>query len=238
MRVLVSELFSELCQEALYVTNGSYVSRPTLSYPPLILIGCVDEEGDSDGMAPSAEVESVKKATVTHCTPKSGYDTCYEIDNQDLEYWQTTLPDPDWRTIEPSSEPGIDVEVTVETEDLNAGVIPTASGQGHYNDWDDYQSALDSLLGVDTDQYDVALRVKGPTLKLDDSQEPTAATTGVFRFDALSNEDGEIYIDGQDKTSVLMEDGFGNDHKITYDDGSGSSTVNAGDPNNDGGAST
>lgn len=99
--------------------------------------------------------------------------------------------------------------MTIDTLELNAGVIPTYPGQGDYSSWSEYQSALAQLIGVDYTNYDVIVEIEGITMKVDDNDNPVAygdnpGSSSKFFHDALSDEDGRIYVDNQDVTGDLL----------------------------------
>ena len=204
-----------------------YVERD----PPLVLLavtllfasGSVAcGEPDSEEGSAVEETETVQQAVST-CTPRSGFDTCYETSWDGLEYWQDTLPDPDWREVEPSSAPDVDYEVRIVVKDLNAGVIPTRSGQGEYNSWGDYYRTMENLVGVDVTEYTVSVAVEGVPMKVDKSNYPVPfqddpGSTGEFLHDALTDEDGRIYIDNVDKTDDLIPEEALQHYEVLVDD--------------------
>jgi hypothetical protein len=142
-------------------------------------------------------------------------DDCLKVNTGDALTWQETVSegDPEWRTIT-STDDGTPV-VEIDSIALNAGVIPTADGQGQYASETDFEEAMQDLLGVSLNQK-ILYRQSGTTAKLSaDRQSLSGNSTGDFFFDALSDENGEIYIDGQkvagadnypDRTSLPVDD--------------------------------
>ena len=175
-----------------------------------VALGCGEEES-MDGE--TAETESVAQA-VTSCHPDPGYDYCHQFDMSNLEYWQHTLPDPDWRTVEPVGTDGIDYRVTIDAFELNGGLVPTAQGQGEYSSWQEYADTKNQLLGVDVTSNVVSVVIEHPTVKLDDNGEPTVDTTGIFTVEALSDENGEIWVDNQNVTADLYSERERHNHSI------------------------
>ena len=161
----------------------------------------------------SQEVETLQQANTTPCTPASGYDSCWEVDSSQVETWQSTLPNPDWRTVNSPSDPDIEYEVTIDAHELNGGIVPTASGQGHYAHLKDFLITRADLLGVPVGALEdhITIEIDGPSMKLDDNNVLTDDATGIFVFDALSDENGQIYIDNQNVTDDLIPQGIGHD---------------------------
>lgn len=167
---------------------------------PLMLLACSDDEsGLSDDVATTAQ------AATSSCSPDPPYDTCHEVDLDQLTYWQDDLHDPDWRDVEPAHDPDVDFEVSIDAFELNGGVIPTQAGQGDYEDEDEFFKTVSSLLGVNVTSNVVVVDVQNSSVKYTTQQEPTGASTGDFLQDALTNDDGEIWIDHQDRTDDFID---------------------------------
>ncbi len=163
------------------------------------MIGC----GDSDSAIPTGSSATVTSTLVSSCTPQREFDTCVEIDLSEVETWQNTLPNPDWRTIETSPEPNADYNIFIDVRELNGGVIPTHPKQGVYENFQHYLDTYNGLIGVDVRNHNVTVHITGSTVKLGKDGGPTAST-GVFLYDALSTDRGEIIIDGVDRSRELI----------------------------------
>ncbi len=144
---------------------------------------------------------------VTDCQPTAPYNHCHEVDLTQVDYWQDTVHDPDWRTIDPSPHPDVDYRITIDVMELNGGVIPTATGQGHYHSFEDYIATKKALLGIDqlSDDDIIEVVIKGRTIKMNDSGGAVEATTGYIVHDALSDENGSIVIDNEDVTWDIID---------------------------------
>ena len=86
------------------------------------------------------------------------------------------------------------------------------------------------LLGIDTTQYSYLVVVYGTTLKMTTDGAPTEATSGVFLHDAITDEDGQIYIDGTNRTEAYINPDYRHEQtqKIEQIDGS-SETIESDD---------
>ena len=195
----------------------------------LVLVGCgQDDAGDDTDLA--SEVDSVEQSTVSDCQPEPGFDVCYSANTSQLDYWQSTLPDPDWRTVSSHDDPDIDYEVRITADALNAGIIPTAPGQGDYGDWAEFQAHLSDLIGVDVSEDSALLAVEGMSVKYNDQGEISSASTGAFIYDSLTNDDGQIIVDGEDETDEFVGQNMGYDrYRVIYDDGTSQSILEGDD---------
>lgn len=156
------------------------------------------EATDNDEPA-STHKSSLHTDRVEECEPDEGKDECWEINGEDLVTWQETveLNAADWRTIAKTSREEAPVEVVLEAQNLNAGFMPTAEGQGHYDSEEEFRNTLRLLLGVDPDTR-FQLVQHGSTTKVTADREAIAdGSTGNFVYDAMSDERGDIYIDGK-----------------------------------------
>ncbi len=194
----------------------------------LVFTGCGETESPPGDEESSAETATVSSALLSNCRPDHNYTTCLEIDLSKVEYWQDTLPNPGWRYVQPSSDPDLDYEVTVSLDKLNGGVIPTAPGQGVYDDFDDYYDAYSNLMGVDPRTDDFVVTVIGSTAKLGSDGGPITRTTGVFEYDALSDADGSIIIDGVSMTNEFIN--TDRIHHFTQEVDSGTSQYTVSEP--------
>lgn len=167
-------------------------------------VGCGDD-ATSALVEADQELASTSAALITPCTPDSDFTSCTEIDLSQTETWQDTLPNPDWRDVQPSSEPNIDYEIVIDVRELNDGVIPTALGQGEYTDDQDYLDTYSQLLGVNISKYTYSLTVIGTTVKQATDGGPVAKSTGVFVYDALTDEDRRLVIDNVDVTDDILQ---------------------------------
>ena len=193
-----------------------------VTHPPLLLalIACGDDVTQTT--EESEDIESIEQAATVPCQPDPGYDSCEETSIFQSDHWQSTLPDPDWRTISPTKDPDLDYVVEIDAHELNGGVIPTATGQGNYSSWTHFFQTIGDLIGVHVDLNRVGVIVDGATLKVDTNGQPVVGSTGHFIYDALSDEDGQIYIDNQNVTGQIVPHGSGHtDHVIQ----SGSNTT-------------
>lgn len=205
-----------------------YWSRTTIVFTACLFMACVVGCGDDEAEASdevTGDVDTVEQQTshVTPCHPDPPYDTCHEVDLDQLVYWQDDLQDPDWRDVAASSDPEIDYEVTIDAHQLNGGVIPTQRGQGHYINDNDYHQTLIDLLGVDPFANVVTVRVANSSVKFTRDEEPTNASTGDFIQDATTNDDGEIWIDGVDRTDDFVDPNRHHGY-VQQEDSSGSSS--------------
>lgn len=112
---------------------------------------------------------------VEECEPVDDFDTCHEVDLDQVEYWQDTLPDPDWRDIEESKHEGFDYDIYIDPLELNFGVVPTMDDQGYYDDEDHFNAVYSELVGVDIEQHDIAIFVAP-----DDTVNPNYSRRGLF----------------------------------------------------------
>ena len=83
-------------------------------------------------------------------------------------------------------------------------MIPTHPNQGHYTSEEELNQTYNELLGIDTTQYSYMVVVHGTTVKMTTDGGPTDATTGVFVYDTITDEDGQIYIDGENRTEDFI----------------------------------
>ena len=149
------------------------------------------------------EVETAQQAVTSPCNPDHAFQDCLEIDLDLVEHWQDTLPNPDWRTVTSNSDPDIDYDVLIDVNELNGGLIPTKAGQGEYSDWDEYAATKSDLLGVDYGSDRFNLFIVGSTQKAKEDGSP-APSYGFFLYDALSDEDGEVYVDNIPRASTIF----------------------------------
>ncbi len=176
-----------------------------LTFISLGLTAC----GDDDVPAPdgtASDIDAVKSMVVTPCTPDPDYNDCQEVDLDQVRHWTDTLHDPDgpaWRDVQPSSEDELDYEVTINVDKLSGGVISTTRSQGQYQSAKHFKTTISTLLGVDVTTDNFALIVHGSTIKQAEDGGP-APSYGVFLYDALSDEDGKIFIDGVEKNNDFI----------------------------------
>ena len=113
--------------------------------------------------------------------------------------WQETVGEGEtpWRTVSESERENVNVVVTFEPRKLNAGFIPTASGQGHYESEEDFGQTLEQLLGVDLNQSIEIVQTRATTKVTEDRQSFARGTTGDFVFDAMSDDEGNVFIAGE-----------------------------------------
>lgn len=168
----------------------------------LVVVGC----GNNDASFPSASEDNDIAASemITSCPPEAHYDDCTAIDLTQVEFWQNDLTDPNWRSVKPSHYMDVDYKIVIDATQLNGGVIPTHKGQGDYDDVDDYFDTKSALLGIDLPNDTYNLIVYGTTVKKDENGGPVEDSTGVFVYDALSDNDGSIVIDGNDETYQII----------------------------------
>ena len=159
---------------------------------------------------PTEAVGTVAQASGTQCLFTTDF-----IDAGNASLWQDTVANPGWRSIQAAKEPGVDFDIQIDADALNNGVIPTAPGQGHYKSEEDYLDTLSTLLGVDVQTTTFFLSVKGTTIK-SDGDYLLDTSTGVFIYDALSDEKGRIYIDGVDMTAQYINPDRFHDYDIDY----------------------
>lgn len=149
------------------------------------------------------DIDTASQTVTSPCTPARGYEDCLEIDLSQLEYWQDTLSDPDWRTVEPNPDPDIDYDVIIDVDQLNGGIIPTKYGQGYYKDWQDFYDTKSDLLGVDYKNDTFNLIIFGSTVK-EVNGGSTHRSYGFFPYDALSNRDGAVIVDGTNEAMNIF----------------------------------
>ena len=131
-------------------------------------------------------------------------DDCHGVRLSEADTWQSTLAngEPSWRTVT-ETENG-DPLVVVDTLELNAGLIPTAEGQGHYGSGEELLAAWQDLLSVPADTR-FEYRQVGTTAKINAERTGiSSSSTGDFVFDALSDANGEIFVDGENITAEMM----------------------------------
>jgi hypothetical protein len=106
---------------------------------------------------------------------------------------------------------------------LNDGLIPTAEGQGHYESEDEFVRTMEQeLLGMEEGESFILEVWGGSTAKLvQDRSAISEASTGNFLVDALTDEEGNIYIAGKLRDDVLFELDP-DDTEIVNEDGSSS----------------
>ena len=166
--------------------------------------GCAEEASDLD-TSPQA-LAATQSGAVDDCNPSGDFDTCYEIDLDEVEYWQDTMSDPAWRGVEEDPDGyDVDYKVTLRPMALNAGVIPTADGQGEYDSVEHYKLLRAEFLGLSSPDDSVLIKTIGNTVKQTADGGPTHGSSGVFVYDALTNSDGQIIIDGEDRTDEFID---------------------------------
>src|SRR5690554_6500473 len=79
-----------------------------------------------------------------------------------------------------------------------------------------YLDTLSDLLGVDVQSNSYFLSVVGSSLRTDASGLPLTSSTGVFVYDALSDDNGQIYIDGENVTKLLFNPERFHSYAIDY----------------------
>ncbi|TXD38559.1 hypothetical protein FRC98_06670 [Lujinxingia vulgaris] len=169
-------------------------------------------------------IGSVAQASESQCRTVSNL---IPLDN--LSNWQDNLKSPPWRTVKADGQPDVDYRVYIDVKALNGGVIPTAPGQGHYTSLEHYLDTLSDLVGVDVHNNSYFLTTVGSSLKTDANGLPLTSSTGVFVYDALSDEKGQIYIDGVNVTKQLHHPERFHSYAIDYGklNASQTATVNA-----------
>ena len=82
--------------------------------------------------------------------------------------------------------------------------IATADGQGHYESGEELLATWQDLLAVPADTR-FKYRQIGTTAKINAERTGiSSSSTGDFVFDALSDENGEIFVDGKNFTAEMM----------------------------------
>lgn len=137
---------------------------------------------------------------VESCKPGEGYDDCKIVKGGELVSWQQWVDkgQPPWRKID--EDKAGNIQIMIDADELNDGLIPVIKGQGHYKSEEEAIEVLSSLLGVKipTTKGDIAfgsLIQYGNSVKVvgeGEEQDLSAATTGNFLVDALSDENGDI----------------------------------------------
>ncbi len=192
------------------------------------MTGCSLADDETSGDDTLEEAETTQSSLVSECDPDEYYASCIEIDAQQTVTWQDTLPDPDWRTVEPSDNPELDYEIEIDVSELNGGIIPTAEGQGEYDTEAEFFAAYSSLIGIDVENNEFGLIVAGETVKQATDGGPSEGSTGVFVYDALTDEDGKLFVDNTDVTDqfVVPERQRDFEQEITRADGTTDSVDN------------
>ncbi len=178
-----------------------------LAFISLGLTACADDDTPApDGAA--SDIDAIQSMVVQSCTPDPDYNDCQQTDLDQVRHWTDTLHDPGgpaWRDVQSSSEDELDYEVTIDVHELNGGVISTISNQGQYQSIKHFHAVLSTLLGVDVGTDSFALIVKGSTIKQAEDGGPSTRSYGVFLYDALSDEDGNIFVDGVEVTENYID---------------------------------
>ena len=190
--------------------------------------GCGEDTTASDEHG--SDLDTIQSAAVTDCAPSGHYETCYEVDLDEVDHWKDTLPEPDWRTVEKDPEGhDVDYKITIEAKELNGGIMPTEEDQGYYDTEADYEEERRHLLGITDPDPSYIVVTRGSTAKKTSDGEPTEATTGVFLYDALTNDDGRIIIGDKDKTEDLIDLGRAFNFEQHIEDNGDSTSVDDGD---------
>ena len=174
-----------------------------LAAPPLAF----SHEGDHEFELPPIQEDFSLADNASSCTPDEEFDLCYEIDLANPEYWQDQGgSDPDWRTVEVAPEElGVDYVVTLHTKALNGGIVPTATGQGEYDNMDALIDTYSEFIGVNIRDNTYILLTSGSSAKLGHGGTPASVHYGIFVYDALSNDEGKVIIDGEDRTADFID---------------------------------
>lgn len=160
------------------------------------------------GPLAAGEAVAATSDNASECDPEPPFNFCLEVNLDEVVYWQDTLGDPQWRQITPvDDEPAVDYRIDIDVTALNGGVIPTKPGQGHYEDVDEYVDQKNALLGLDqvSGEHLVETTTSGRTIKVDTAGDPVPESTSILVHDAMSNEDGRIFIDGEDVTERIID---------------------------------
>ena len=146
------------------------------------------------------ETEELQAQSINQgCEVPEGHDSCRTINGEEL--LTTDAPEAPWRINHGYSE-NDGHQVTFMAEALNGGLVPMVENQGHYDSEEDFRARLSQLLGADLDETSFAqITQVGSTLKMSgdpDTEGFGASTTGILLIDALSDEQGRIFIDGEE----------------------------------------
>ena len=146
------------------------------------------------------ETEEIQAQSINQeCEVPEGHDSCREINGEEL--LTTDAPEAPWRINHGYSE-NDGHRVTFMAEALNGGLVPMVENQGHYASEEDFRARLSQLLGADLDEnYFAQITQVGSTLKMSgdpDTEGFGASTTGILLIDALSDEQGSVFIDGEE----------------------------------------
>ena len=176
----------------------TYTSMKMLGSLMLIAIGITVGCGETSEVA-MEESKQAQTAAPEHeespCASDPGHHECLDIGEDEIVAWQDDYEDPSWRTNSTREEDGMSV-VDFDARALNTGLIPTEAGQGHYDSEEDLLQTIEELLGEPAESSGFS-SVAGDWTKLDNDWEEDKGSSGEFVWDALSDEDGNIYIDGR-----------------------------------------
>ena len=165
-----------------------------------IATGCNEAEEVNGGAYDSSThlSQHLHGGNVNQCDTPKGWDNCYEVYGSDLVYWQDTLSAPSWRTMVYNDTTGELESVVIDAKELNAGFIPTKSGQGIYPTENHFLDAYLALLGVNSLEVlaNISIVQIDSTYKVSTAGDSISPySTGNFILDALSDENGDITIE-------------------------------------------
>jgi hypothetical protein len=169
------------------------VATALLVLAATLTISCVED--------PSQALEDRQQALTEPCEPPEGYDDCIRVIDEELHH--PTDGNAEWRSNE-SGENGAQL-VEFRVDELNAGLIPMAEEQGHYKNEEEFLSRLSSILGFEVahpEEKTTFGRIvqTGSTLKYAGdpaTSEFGAASVGNLICDAMTDENGELWIGGE-----------------------------------------
>lgn len=189
------------------------VQSLVLSFSTLLALGCHQS-------LENEPLEISSQGLLESCVPSEGYNDCALINLGTSEYWQdqvsnsSTVP---WRKTVVAEGKSYDYSVIIDAEQLNGGLILTADGQGHYSSVSEYADAYYSLIGVPPDST-VSLIIKNDSAKVMlDGDKISTGSTGDFIFDALSDENGDVFVNGENVRDLLISAEEVSDYDIIYD---------------------
>ena len=179
----------------------------------LVFAGC------GESVEPEVDTASSQSPLTTECQPSPEYDTCTEIDIKQAHYWQDYIGDDKvpWREVLLEKNGPAKYRVILNAEKFNGGVVLAQKNQGQYADEDAFIQAYLDLTGLPEATGHI-LEIVGSTLKLDESGYPSSGSTGDFIYDALSDENGKIWLDGEDVTDLAFDKARFDSFDVIIDD--------------------
>lgn len=140
------------------------------------------------------------------------YDTCQVVEESEIMTWQESLDyyqdDPPWRDVMIDATEKT-ANISFDPMALNAGLMLKTQSSGIYEDQTEFLAVRDALLGVDVqelrnNEYEIVIDQSSTVELMEIAQDGESADvvngSGDFLYDALSDVDGSIFVDGEMQT--------------------------------------